>query len=509
MRNPALKTILTVPVFLAISAGLFFHIMAAPINYNEQVYVPVSVLFQHLHMYRDFAFLQMPYLPMIYGAFYRLTGDTWYMLTGRAFTVFFTLASGILIFFISRRVTGNYWSSVLLAALLCINDVMLVPMKEASNYLMPTAFSLAGYYLFLVSLDKREPNGWGIFLSGLLVSAAVGARLFYAPLVLAFLGTGIIFPQGWPVAARAKKILLPFAAGALLGQTPTLYYLISDSRLFIFENFKYHLLSAEYHRGLANATRMSLPSKLGYALQVLYLFPANSVWLAACLMLGGLAAFAKRPWQAGSRKVSAGFVLALAGMIILAGCVFIPSPLWIQYFAMPLPFLFICVAFACKNIYPRWRHAVNALLLATAVATMLIDAPKFYDLAQNLSGADDLTGVGVHHEGARLRQAMEGHPGKVATIFPVLPLEAGLKIYPEFATATFLYEMGHLIPEPDRRGLVFCPSTELVEFLDKEPPAAILVSDTPFDILFLRYARQRGYRKTHEPFKGFTLYLPE
>ena len=161
-----------------------------------------------------------------------------------------------------------------------------------------------------------------------------------------------------------------------------------------------------------------------------------------------------------------------------------------------------------KILIPPWRRAVNALILVAAAATVVIDAPKFYDLAQNLSGPDDLTGVRVHREGVRLRKAVGDQPGKVATIFPILPLEAGLKIYPEFATATFLYEMGHLIPEQDRQGLVFCSSRDLVEFLDKDPPGAILVSDTPFDILFLRYAAQRGYRKSGEPFRNFTLYLP-
>jgi hypothetical protein len=495
----ALKIIAAAGVLFTLGVVLFYFITAAPANYNEQMYLAASVLFMKYRLYRDFAYLQTPLLPMIYGAFFKLTGTTWYLLAGRCFTLFFSLASGVFAFLILLRFSRDFLLALLTGILLCLNDVLMVSMQECSNYLMPVAMSLAAFYFFGVGLDKEKPGRFQILLAGVLAALAVDAKLLYGPLAAAFVLTGLVRPVSMPIAERFKKIVLPFLIGFALGLTPIVYYALADFKQFRFDNFTYHFLVA----GIKNATpewqRASLAEKFGYAASLFPKYPANSVMMV--LLLAVLATFATQGKLRKSQS-SAGFVLAVLSAIIMTILLFIPTPMWIQYFAMPVPFLVLLAGFSLAGIEGRPRSLSRPALALATLVTIVICLPKLAGISRLLTDFPSLQAVRIHHNAVLMRQSIcPARPGdKVATVFPAYVLDSGMDTYREFATGLFLWELSRMV-SLDREELVF--NADLAKLFANDPPRAILVSNTWSDPEFGKYAFRNGFHQARKDFDGF------
>src|SRR6478672_3820521 len=78
----------TILILLAIiaSCALAAHILTAPFDHDEHMYVTAGVLWPSHRLYSDFLFLQMPYLPMVYAGVFNATGAERLLLTARAIT---------------------------------------------------------------------------------------------------------------------------------------------------------------------------------------------------------------------------------------------------------------------------------------------------------------------------------------------------------------------------------------------------------------------------------------
>ncbi|NMB90816.1 MAG: hypothetical protein GYA17_20845, partial [Chloroflexi bacterium] len=80
MKKGASALWLLVPILLFTVAGVFARVMTG-LDHNEHMYVTAGVLVsQGRQLYRDFAYLQMPYLPLLYGGLYRWLGNGAYNL---------------------------------------------------------------------------------------------------------------------------------------------------------------------------------------------------------------------------------------------------------------------------------------------------------------------------------------------------------------------------------------------------------------------------------------------
>jgi hypothetical protein len=64
MKNHKIKQAAAAIVFFVLALGAFSNTMNSPVDHNEHMYISAGVLAKENTLYKDFAFLQMPYLPI-------------------------------------------------------------------------------------------------------------------------------------------------------------------------------------------------------------------------------------------------------------------------------------------------------------------------------------------------------------------------------------------------------------------------------------------------------------
>jgi len=149
-------------IFIILNLGIFSYMMIEEPWDDENMYVSAVVLIQHYSLYQDFPFLQMPYLPILYGTIFQITGTTYYFLTAKLINFFFMAISCLLLFLTSPRITKNALFALGLLFLFLFNDVTIFAMKYSANTIVPIAFSLLGVYLFLVAVSSLLETHLGL-----------------------------------------------------------------------------------------------------------------------------------------------------------------------------------------------------------------------------------------------------------------------------------------------------------------------------------------------------------
>lgn len=203
-------------------------------------------------------------------------------------------------------------------------------------------------------------------------------------------------------------------------------------------------------------------------------------------------------------RTSANFPSALifaTSLFVLLGC-FAPSRYQYQhYFAlMPLLALGIASGFIHRGDWlSKWRLAILAPLAVFSAAL---------DVRANVkdAGADAYQWLGelrtperwFPFRGRALAKQIREHlsDGKILTLAPAWPLEAGLKIYPEFATGPFAWRAATLLPTERRSHLKMVAPADLDIFLAKDPPAGVLTGfeTAALEKPLVRYAERHGFR---------------
>jgi hypothetical protein len=201
--------------------------------------------------------------------------------------------------------------------------------------------------------------------------------------------------------------------------------------------------------------------------------------------------------------------LVLSGLLLLFFTViaFTPTPLQPQYFAAPIPFLFIFLAVLLRRartgISSIWQDRGAFALVAISLA---ISAPPIVSNSLAASTIGNWAGISYHRTAHEVRRILETqtsiapHHTNVATLSPLYALEANLPIYEELATGAFLYRVGDLLTAEERLRYVGTSPDTIHALLDRDPPAAILVgyyTNHPLEYLeqpLVEYARTRNYR---------------
>ena len=85
--------------------------------------------------------------------------------------------------------------------------------------------------------------------------------------------------------------------------------------------------------------------------------------------------------------------------------------------------------------------------------------------------------------------------GRVLTLAPIWVLQAGLEIYPEFATGPFAWRSANLMTPERRKNTHMVAPSDLAEFLSKRPPGAILtgVESEDLEQPLVEYAKAHGF----------------
>ncbi|MFC0341762.1 hypothetical protein [Paracoccus niistensis] len=517
-RQAALAA-LAIAGLLILGAALYGRIMGFDLRRDEWMFVPPAATLGDWPLYSGQFYNHVPYSAWAFRAVHLMLPGL-DLLTSARLTVF---AAWILLmgggFWAGCRITGSPVTGLFAAAIPLASETLLSQAgMAATNNLLPLPFILLGLALFAMAhLSGRSPFVL-YFAAGLSLSVAAGMKASAIAFVPAVVAACFMLPRGVPLARRARLTALPVALGGLVGALPLIWLALTEPTFFD------HIL--RYHSGphvaywQANAASepglaMGLPGKVQLA---------QGVWLAGGAILGlfvAATAWAMWPRSCGrdddaARAVQAAAVVG-AAMGTAAALAFVPTPAFPQYFVQPLAGLPVLAALAIRALPPAPRTFLLRALPAAVVLMGAVALPRLATGLVDLRHPDRLTPARLSHGAEALARlaAPDGlAAGPVATLSPLYPLQAGLPIYPEFATGPFAWRVaGHIDPAL-RASYVMAGPEDLARLFGTRPPVAILTGfDPALEAPLEDYARAHGYRpraipEIHDRYGTGTLWLP-
>ena len=291
----------------AIQAAVFVPLATYRfVDGDEGVYAYASRLAAHGSLpYRDFFYEQGPLLPYVYGLVARLLGESWYALRGLSVT--FAIVLGMLLYF-HVRVRHGLWAGLVAIALYAGSGLVL------GYFVVVKTFALTALLVF-AAFALAEDERWAG--AGLLIGLAVDARLLLLAVVPVF-----------AAAALRERKLPGFGAAFVVALLPTFVLLAISPHAFWFDNLRYHSLKSSsglvgdpHQKAQTAATLLGLePTDRALGIQF------GLLVLGAALALG---------WAGRRRRLPLALAIAAAlGIVSL-----LPTPSYVQYFSVAVPFL--------------------------------------------------------------------------------------------------------------------------------------------------------------------------
>lgn len=481
-----LGTLLALPFVLALALTNSF-------SYDEHQHIAAGVLFARdgLLPYRDFPFFHVPYLVYIYGLLFKFTDQ--YVLASRVFSaVCAALTCGAVFATAWRLFAGRSVGQRLAIAGSALTLLLAAPMVYGTvglswNQEPSVLLALLAFLAHHSALERECPGRW-LLLSGLLLGLAIGVRVTLAPLVLPF--AGMLWLMKAPVRKRVRTTFI-FSAGIALALLPVLCAAIAAPAGFIFGNVEFPKLNIDYRLASGEPRTMTMPTKLRFLFKEI----VRPNWM---LFFGFLAAWTaawvRPPVPRGSWPRLLWFVLITFPFLLLGGLA--PSPVFDQYFYPLAPFLIIGTLALFAGLPAgtprlRWMWGAGVALVFGSVA---LASREYVDL-QDLFRAQNWIPSKLHSQSEALRRLVPG--GRVLTLAPTLPLEAGLQIYPELATGPFAWRVAPFVARERRAGLRMLAGEDLASRVENDPPVAILLGFADrWEEPLARYAQAKGYHLT-------------
>jgi hypothetical protein len=327
-RSDALAFCIQVVAFVPLSLLRF-------VDGDEGVYAYASRLAMHGKLpYRDFFYEQMPLLPYVYGGWISIVGESWYGI--RVLSALLTAVTGTLLYRRVRLRSGPAPAAVALG-LFGASGLVLGYLTIVKTFALTGAL-LFGTYL----LVTRNTTSTRTFVAaGTLLGLAIETRLVAVAALPAVLFASL----------RARQAVA-FAAGLAASLVPAVALFASAPNAFVFDNLRYHALKhsgglvGDFHqKGQTVATLLGLePTDRALGIQFLML-------LALCAITVGAHRLRSR----------AGLPLAIAASLGIASL--LPTPTYVQYFSVSVPFL----AVAAAEIVRVARHHLARLALVAGL----------------------------------------------------------------------------------------------------------------------------------------------
>ncbi|MEJ2697510.1 MAG: hypothetical protein P8013_12795 [Candidatus Sulfobium sp.] len=352
-----------------------------------------------------------------------------------------------------------------------------------------------------------------LFLAGFLGGVAVFTRLSFAFAVLPIflvLASLVPVPASASRSVRFKKLLLPFCAGAAMSSAAAVYYFFKAPRSFIFDTLEYFFITGAQHWRPGWQAAISLKEKLLLGVTILKSPPYRAsllLFLFFCIL--AVTIYRYPFW----RKTP--FILSFSLAAAMSIAAFAVTPAWIQYFAAPLPFILMSVAFVVSgSITAAKREPRKKMILYLGAGLFILSAVistiQNKDIPEKIKFAfskKEWIPARVYTISGNVSE-ITGPDKFILTLAPIFALEGGERIYPELSTGPFLFRYGRFFSDYQHRIAVSTDPRSLPALLQQEPPDAVLVG---FENIFLEeslidYAERSGWQKREV--QGFILYTP-
>jgi hypothetical protein len=288
---------------------------------------------------------------------------------------------------------------------------------------------------------------------------------------------------------------------------PALVPLALDRDRFVFDNLGYPLLSAAFYGACEPRAALHLFGKLRYTLTSFFSDPGNAALLLFATFGLGCEFRRMRVWAseyANPQMLLVGLLAALA--VGALG----PTPTQYQYFFQLLPFLALTILYTIAGrrheplSFRNWKRAV----MVAAVVTAATGLPRWYWPVIYLPSPQHWTPLAVHRVGEWVKHNAPAH-GRVLTIDPLVPLEAGVDVYQEYAVGRFIMHVGGYATPEQRHRYHLAWGEELDRVLAERPPDAILCKESLAPLVpgITNYATGHGFRAVTSPDAEYRLWV--
>ena len=416
--------------------------------------------------YHDFLLTQMPLLPYLYGWWMHVAGMTW--ISARLLSAILTAALGTALYSDVREQTGRRAAGMLAILLFASSTHVLAWFTVIKTYTLSTLLLFLAYRFIVRCADRPMLR---LTAAGLLLGASADARLYFAGLLPVFLW--------WISRCRRAGTLaasfLPFLAGFAIATAPNLYLLVRDPQAYYFGNLGFHAIRSPqgliggFDGKVLTVARLVLAGGEGNGLQI-----AMFVFLILLLAL--------RP---GIVTGPARLVLTL-GLVLSFICV-LPTPSYVQYFCVTIPFFIAFVVCSLNRLFDTMRDPGTKRHLAAACAfAMLVFVASAIPAGRRfLFTGEGVTGIGGPAQVSNWRissvlavsQAIDARiqPGeRVLSLWPGYIFQSKAEPYAglENNSGTFLAE--RLSPAQLVRYHVLSPRRILADIADRTPRLVVL-----------------------------------
>lgn len=478
-------TLITLPFALTLALGI-------SLSHDEHQHLAAGVLFarEGLLPYRDYPYFHVPYLVYAYGLLFHFTEHAF--LASRFFSAACTALTGGAIFaaawqiFAARPVKQRIGIGLGAMALMLSVPVFYNTAGHSWNQEPSALLALLSFLCLPIIQPHAKPAG-RLVISGILLGLAIGMRVTFAPLVMPF--AIMLWLGGAPVKERIQRIVI-FGAGIALALLPVVWACFAGIDGFVFGNVEFPKVNVEYRLATGEPRTMTLAKKLRFLFKEV--MRPNGVLFFGFVIMALMAVYRLRT---ALRDLPRLFLFLLLTLPFLLLGSLAPSPVFDHYFYPLVPFLLIGLlslfaAIPRDSKGTRWTWGVAAAAVMTSAAF----AVGNYDEMKHLFSPHQWSPNQMRVEAAELRRLVPG--GKVLTLAPTLPLEAGLKIYPEFATGPFAWRVANFVKKERRSAARIVGPDELEALLAADPPAAILLGyEKRWEEPLENYAKARQYRR--------------
>jgi hypothetical protein len=459
---------------IIIALSVFASGLLKPLGHDENMYCTAGVLMaQGELIYRDFSYVtHPPAYPLLLATVYRIFDITRYLLVARVVSIVCDWLIAVIIFFVYLRAFNIAPKE---GVYLGLGAVFLYTFNPFVNYAGGFAWNhsivmlcvAASFWLYITMDNQISSRYLRIVGIAALLTFATFSRATTSLIWLVFF-CFILLESNQPAGQRLKSVGVFLFASFVVSLCP-LYIIAQAPKAFYLDVVINPLLNGRYLHQIEMAYSKSqmiwnVLTEPVYGVTVL---------IGICLCL---AAFINRKSfsKIASRNMKLAVLLTIVSFIIAL----LPLTVWQQYFAMPILFLIMSLAYPA-TYFAGGKHLRFVSIAAAGVGIF----PIIFNISPLAAipvaySVSNWVPMQVHSIAQDIA-AKAGKGNRVLTLAPLFAIEGGCKIYPELSAGPFAYRVADSMSAKARAIAKVVGPMEIAELARKLPTSAVFVGTEP------------------------------
>jgi hypothetical protein len=181
--------------------------------------------------------------------------------------------------------------------------------------------------------------------------------------------------------------------------------------------------------------------------------------------------------RAALKKIDSAAYPAVLLPVLFFIIIYIPPTIWRQYFATPVPFLLISLAYPLyffRQEFESVHFKIASSLLAACVFISISQQIILLDPIKDISKPQTWRPVRLHNLCQSIAQSID-KKGPVLTVSPIYALEGGRQICPQLSAGLFVYRVADNLSDEQSRLTNTVGPNSLKKLSVDTPPAAVII----------------------------------